>query len=89
MRAIYPADLLAETLRIAARCTFDLDELNYDYPQELVPEEFDADANAYLRQLTYDGAARTLAAGNSGKVREQIEKELALIAELRSTNIFS
>jgi error-prone DNA polymerase len=34
---IYPADLLANTLEIARRCSFSLDELQYQYPQELVP----------------------------------------------------
>ena len=34
---IYPPALLAETLRIAERCTFSLDELRYEYPEELVP----------------------------------------------------
>src|SRR6266446_3675673 len=29
---IYPADLLAETVRVAGRCHFSLDELRYEYP---------------------------------------------------------
>jgi error-prone DNA polymerase len=33
----YPADLLAETLVIAARCDFSLGSLRYEYPAELVP----------------------------------------------------
>ena len=33
----YPPALLAETLAVAARCTFSLDELRYEYPAELVP----------------------------------------------------
>ena len=33
----YPPDLLAETLAVAARCSFSLDELRYEYPAELVP----------------------------------------------------
>ena len=43
-RRIYPADLLAETLRIASLCTFDLRKLNYEYPHELVPDGIAADA---------------------------------------------
>src|SRR5471032_1679123 len=34
----YPPALLAETLTIARRCTFDLKQLRYEYPRELVPE---------------------------------------------------
>ncbi len=35
---LYPADLLAETLAIAGRCQFDLSQLQYQYPRELVPQ---------------------------------------------------
>jgi error-prone DNA polymerase len=35
---LYPPALLAETAAIAERCRFSLDELRYEYPQELVPE---------------------------------------------------
>ena len=35
---LYPAELLAETVSIAERCRFSLDELRYEYPAELVPE---------------------------------------------------
>ena len=34
----YPSELLAETVQIAQRCHFSLDELRYEYPQEVVPE---------------------------------------------------
>ncbi|MGB6450714.1 MAG: PHP domain-containing protein, partial [Steroidobacteraceae bacterium] len=34
---LYPPGLLAETLAVAERCTFSLDELRYEYPRELVP----------------------------------------------------
>ena len=33
----YPPDLLAQTARVAAACRFSLDELRYEYPDELVP----------------------------------------------------
>src|SRR4029453_6253923 len=31
---LYPPELLAETLRVAERCAFSLDELRYEYPEE-------------------------------------------------------
>jgi error-prone DNA polymerase len=34
---LYPPALLDETLHIAARCDFSLDELRYEYPEEIVP----------------------------------------------------
>jgi len=34
---IYSAALLAETVTIAERCHFSLDELRYEYPEEIVP----------------------------------------------------
>src|SRR5688500_5590130 len=34
---LYPEELLAATVAIAARCEFSLDELRYEYPEELVP----------------------------------------------------
>lgn len=82
----YPSDLLAETLRVAARCSFCLDELRYQYPAEVVPEgETPA---GYLRRITHEGAARRWPLGIPAKVQAQIEHELALIAELRYEHYF-
>ena len=78
---LYPHSLLDETLRIAGRCRFSLDELCYEYPEELVPEGLSA--NAYLRQLTEAGLRQRWPQGAPDKVRELIEHELALISELR------
>ena len=52
---LYPPELMAETLSIADRCRFSLDELRYEYPQEIVPPgETPA---SHLRRLTFDGLA--------------------------------
>ncbi len=77
----YPADLLAETLRVAGLCRFSLNELRYEYPDELVPSG--VTPGAYLRRLTEEGMARRWPAGAPEKVRRLVEHELALIAELR------
>ena len=76
--ALYPQQLLAETLRVAAQCTFDIGALHYEYPHELVPPGLTH--AAHLRALTYAGAARRYPQGLSEKTRTTIEKELALIA---------
>ena len=53
---IYPHELLAQTLAIAERCTFSLDSLRYEYPQELTPAgETPA---SHLRKLTAQGFAK-------------------------------
>jgi len=76
----YPAALLAETLRVAERCAFSLDELRYEYPEELVPAgETPA---SHLRKLTEAGLAWRFPHGVPPHVRTQIEHELALVAEL-------
>jgi error-prone DNA polymerase len=77
---LYPPGLLAETVAIAARCRFSLEELRYEYPEEIVPRgETPA---SWLRKLTADGLARRFPAGVPEKARELAEHELSLIAEL-------
>jgi error-prone DNA polymerase len=77
---LHPPELLAETLNIAARCEFSLDELRYEYPEEIVPAgETPA---SWLRVETERGLARRYPAGVPDSVRQRIEHELALIAEM-------
>ncbi len=77
---LFPAEALAETLRIAELCDFSLDELRYEYPAELVPPgTTPAD---HLRRLTEEGARLRWPGGMPEKVRRLVEHELALIAEL-------
>ncbi|HET7197388.1 MAG TPA: error-prone DNA polymerase, partial [Burkholderiales bacterium] len=77
---IYPPELLAETVSIAERCRFSLEELRYEYPEELVPGgETPA---SWLRKLTEEGLRRRFPGGPSRKIRDTVERELALIAEL-------
>ena len=80
LATLYPEDLLEESARIAARCTFTLDELRYRYPAELVPEGHTP--TSWLRQLTEEGARWRWPDGVSEKVQQQIEHELALIEAL-------
>jgi error-prone DNA polymerase len=82
----YPADLLEETLQVAARCNFSLDELRYQYPDEVVP--VGETPASYLRRITYEGAGRRWPEGMSAKVQTQIEHELELIGDLRYEHYF-
>ena len=103
LAGLYPRELTDATLDLAARCTFSLDELRYEYPEELVPAG--ATPTSHLRELVEAGLARRY--GKVGAettfceqhrhlqalqekssltppdVRELIEHELALIAELK------
>jgi len=78
---IYPMALLEETLEVASHCSFSLDELRYEYPEEIVPAgETPA---SWLRTLTYRRLPLRYPHGVPDAVRAQIEHELALIEELR------
>ncbi|MGH8698949.1 MAG: PHP domain-containing protein, partial [Burkholderiales bacterium] len=77
---LYPPELLAETLRVAAACAFSLDELRYEYPEELVPAG--ETPTTWLRRLAEEGLAWRFPAGPPDHVRKLIEHELALIGDL-------
>ena len=65
---------------IANRCSFSLDELRYEYPEELAPAG--ETPLEYLTRLTWAGAAERYPGGVPEKVRGLLEHELSLIAEL-------
>ncbi|QDT14999.1 error-prone DNA polymerase [Alienimonas californiensis] len=50
------ADLLDRTVEIAERCRFNLDELRYEYPEEIVPKG--ETPMGYLARLTWAGAEK-------------------------------
>ena len=83
---LYPPELLAETVKIAALANFSLDELRYEYPRELVPAG--ETAASHLRKLTEAGARKRWPAGIPQKMRAQIDYELALINELTYESYF-
>jgi error-prone DNA polymerase len=83
---IYPRELLDETLRIAQRCEFSLDELRYRYPRELVPPGMEA--AQHLRNLTEAGLQVRWPHGVPEKIRAVVEKELALIKKLQYEHFF-
>jgi error-prone DNA polymerase len=86
LRELYPAPLLVQTLQIAERCTFKLDELRYEYPEEIVPAG--ETPTSHLRALTMQGCAYRWPAGAPAAVRENIEHELRLIEELKFEPFF-
>jgi error-prone DNA polymerase len=91
LERLYPPAWLAETLAVAARCAFSLDELRYEYPEEIVPEG--ETPTSYLRRLTEEGFTRRFppertTEAQRTKVRKLIEHELKLIAEARYEAFF-
>ncbi len=89
-RRLKPADEMAHifrdhpaairrTLEIAARLTFDLTELSYNYPAELAHGEA---PQARLARLTWEGLKWRNPGGIPDRHRELAEKELALVDEL-------
>jgi error-prone DNA polymerase len=77
---LYPPELLAATLAIAGQCRFSIDELRYEYPEEIVPAGHTP--TSWLRHETEAGLQRRYPQGEPPAVRQRIEHELALIAEL-------
>ncbi|KAF0865977.1 error-prone DNA polymerase [Pseudomonas sp. LD120] len=86
LQGLYPQTLLDESLTIAGRCAFDLGQLRYQYPRELVPEGHDA--GSWLRVLTQRGILRRWPAGARAEVLQQIDKELTLIGDLGYESYF-
>jgi error-prone DNA polymerase len=69
---LYPPAALAETLRIAGACTFNLEQLRYEYPHELIPAGHTP--ASYLRQEVEKGLLERWPGGEPEKVRTQIEQ---------------
>ena len=78
---IYAPAWLAESVEIAVRCTFSLDEIRYQYPMEVVGEG-ESPAQC-LERLTYEGAQGRYPNGLPDSVQAQILHELAVIAKLK------
>jgi error-prone DNA polymerase len=81
LQHFYPEELLQETLHIAEHIDFSLDELRYEYPDEIVPAN--ESPASYLRKLTGQGMRERWPGGVPQKVVRLVEHELELIGELR------
>ncbi|MEO6341232.1 MAG: error-prone DNA polymerase [Caulobacteraceae bacterium] len=75
---------IAETQRIVERCTFDLSELRYEYPDEPVPPG--KTAQQHLEDLAWAGAAWRYPQGVPGKVRAALAKEFEFIRRRKDKN---
>ena len=77
---------VSRTAEVADRCTFSLDELRYEYPEELCPAG--ETPSSYLARLTWAGAQERYPDGVPTKVSQLIERELAIIEELNYAAYF-
>nr|WP_232727815.1 error-prone DNA polymerase [Acidovorax sp. 69] len=81
LAGLYPPELLAATLTVAARCSFNLKEIKYQYPLETVPAGMTpAQALAWLAE---EGARGRYPQGVPDWIAAQIRKELVLIAHCK------
>jgi len=87
MRRLFKAypEALANTQEIVGRCTFSLNELKYEYPDEVTEGE---DADTRLRRLAEEGLIWRYPDGLTPRIRAMVEKELKLIKELDYARYF-
>ena len=79
-------EALARTTEIVERCTFSLDELRYQHPDEaLIPGLSPQEA---LDKLTWEGAAERYPEGVPPHVAKQLRHELSLIGQLEYASYF-
>ena len=70
-------EAVANTLRIAEECSFDLStDLGYTLPEPALPEGYTAES--YLKRLCYEAAARRYGSV-SKRIAERLEEEFSLI----------
>ncbi len=74
------------TRRVAEACQFDLEELAYEYPSEVIPQ--DMTPQAYLEKLTWEGAATRYPDGVTEATKAVLRKELAMIQKLDIAQYF-
>src|SRR5882724_678404 len=77
---------IAETTRFANRISFSLDQLKYQYPDEPVPPG--KTAQQHLEDLTWAGVDTYFGGVIDDTLRATLNKELALIAELKYAHYF-
>ncbi len=79
-------DAIARTLEIVEQCGFNLEELRYEYPDELTREG--RTPQEELMVLAWEGARWRYPQGVPDKVRDTIERELKLVDHLNYAPYF-
>ncbi len=77
---------IAATRTVADACLFDLEELAYEYPSEVIPKG--STPQAHLEKLTWEGATTRYPDGISKVTQATLRKELAMIHKLDIAQYF-
>ena len=72
---------VTNTVEIAERCQFRLDQLRYEYPEEIAPPGMSP--LEHLKRLTWEGATQRWPASVPDSVIETLRHEMRLIEDLR------
>ena len=80
LAALYPREWLDATVDVSTRCGFQLDEVVYDYPSDVIP--MGIEPSSWLRKLVGAGCRERWPGGTPTRVVQQIERELGIISEL-------
>lgn len=78
-------EAIANTIEVLNRCRFSLDELKYEYPDEVLAGEAPDDR---LRRLTEEGLSWRYPDGVPLKVQAMVQKELKVIKQLKYAPYF-
>ncbi len=77
---------ISASREVADACQFSLDELRYEYPEEIHPDGMTP--QQYLEAETWKGADRRYPEGVPDSVRDTLKRELALIGKLDLARYF-
>ncbi len=74
-------DAIERTVEVAERCTFRLDHLRYEYPDEIAPVGMSP--LDHLKRLTWEGAKQRWPEGVPQRVIETLRHEIEIIGSLK------
>ncbi len=74
-------EAIERTLEIAERCSFSLDQLRYEYPEEIAPPGMTL--IEHLKRLTWEGASQRWPGGVPEQIIDLIRHEMEIIEQLR------
>ena len=83
---LFPGGWLANSIKIAQRCNFNLGSLRYEYPAEVIPSGYQP--MTYLQEQAYAGARQRFNHKVPPAVNEQLVAELRLVGEMKYEHFF-
>lgn len=72
---------ITRTIEVAEACTFSLDDLRYEYPEEIAPDGMTL--IDHLRRLTWEGARQRWPRGVPEKIIASLRHEMSIIRDMR------